>query len=583
MLISRVSRPRFVAAAISSLLIGAAGASIPLIGSAAATKTPFSISTNASTVTVAPGSSTTLTLTASRSRGFTSPIYLGARSLPRGVRLSTGANPLKNSSTTVKISIDATVALKSYTATLTASSKGKSAQRTIKIVVANSTTLPVENPTSPTTAPTAATLPPPTLPPATTAPPATIVAPTTTKAGETIDYSLSMVEPSVSIGTFGVSKATVKITRTGGFNQPLDFAVAGLPAGVTGVFGSFTTSSETVLLNLTSAGAIVGTTEVTVSARGRLAKFNLVVSASSALTATPASATVAPGASTSVSLKFLRTVPAGSNVVWAVANLPAGLTGSFVPNNTTSADTVLTLTAAAGTAASTTNLTINVTAGGVTDPVSLPLTVSGPAATVGNISPASVAIAPGASTSVVFTPGSTINLASPLTLTHSGLPTNVSPVASVSGTGLTITLNTTAATPAGTYNVTFTATQGTVLVSGVVVLSIGAAGTTTTIAPSGFSLTAGSPTLSVVRGATGGTGVIGITPTFTSNIDLVTFAVIGLPTGVTPVFSANPSSGSTTLTLTVPAATPAGTYPVAVTGTISGRGTATVIVQVIIS
>jgi len=48
--------------------------------------------------------------------------------------------------------------------------------------------------------------------------------------------------------------------------------------------------------------------------------------------------------------------------------------------------------------------------------------------------------------------------------------------------------------------------------------------------------------------------------------DSVTFSVSGLPAGVTPTFTPNPATASSTLSLTTTAATPTGVYPLTITG-----------------
>ena len=219
-------RPRLAAVLLSVGVVGATASAVPLVAPQAATKVPFTLSLSQSTVAVAPGTTATLTLTAVRSRGFTSPIYLGSRSVPRGVRVSTASNPLTRTTTTVKITVDASVAPKTLFATLTGSSKGKTATRTIKIVVSNGDPVgPTVPSTTATTTPTAVTLPP--LPPATSIP-ATLA--TSTTVPTLNDYTLTAEPAAVALPAFGTATATIKITRTGTFNDILDFAVDGLPA-----------------------------------------------------------------------------------------------------------------------------------------------------------------------------------------------------------------------------------------------------------------------------------------------------------------------------------------------------------------
>ena len=114
-------RPRLAALLLSVGVLGTTASALPLVASQAATKVPFSLSLSESTVTVAPGSSATLTLSIVRTKGFSSPVYLGSRSVPKGVRISTGANPISRS-TSVKVAVGDSVSPKTYFATLTGSS-----------------------------------------------------------------------------------------------------------------------------------------------------------------------------------------------------------------------------------------------------------------------------------------------------------------------------------------------------------------------------------------------------------------------------------------------------------------------------
>ncbi|MGB9232800.1 MAG: protease pro-enzyme activation domain-containing protein, partial [Terriglobales bacterium] len=91
--------------------------------------------------------------------------------------------------------------------------------------------------------------------------------------------------------------------------------------------------------------------------------------------------------------------------------------------------------------------------------------------------------------------------------------------------------------------------------------------------PSGFTLTAGPSSLTITQGSQG-TSAITIIPSngFSGS---VTLSASGLPNGVTEVFSPNPATGATTLTLTANATATTGTVTFAVTGT-SGSLTQTI-------
>src|SRR5581483_5639416 len=133
-----------------------------------------------------------------------------------------------------------------------------------------------------------------------------------------------------------------------------------------------------------------------------------------------------------------------------------------------------------------------------------------------------------------------------VTLGVSGLPpgatANFTPasVANALGTS-TLTVTTSNTTPAGSYALTLTGTNGTVVRTSSVTLNI--ADFSVSVTPSSRSLTANSGTNSVSYTVT-----IGATNGFTGIVGL---SVAGLPTGGSAIFSAGSitNSGSSTLTL----------------------------------
>ena len=185
-------------------------------------------------------------------------------------------------------------------------------------------------------------------------------------------------------------------------------------------------------------------------------------------------------------------------------------------------------------------------------------------------SSASVSIPQGGSgTSTIATVVSG-GLNSAIALTASGEPAGVTAAfspASIAAPGsgsstLTLTVALTAAT--GSYPITVTATGGGVTHTSSVTLKI--------TAPGAFTISAGTPLLTVALGAKGtSTITTAISGSFKSAVALT---ASGLPTGTTAAFSpasiASPGSGNSTLTLTVGTSTALGIYPITVTGTGGG-------------
>ncbi len=122
-------------------------------------------------------------------------------------------------------------------------------------------------------------------------------------------------------------------------------------------------------------------------------------------------------------------------------------------------------------------------------------------------------------------------------------------------------------TPAGTYPITVTGNGGGIQQNTTVMLTV-----TVTLQPD-FILTASPPALAVAQGSVGNaTATTTTVGGFNSSINL---SASGMPAGTTLSFDPQtipaPGAGNSTITITVAADTPLGTYPITVTG--SGGGT----------
>jgi cellulose 1,4-beta-cellobiosidase len=158
---------------------------------------------------------------------------------------------------------------------------------------------------------------------------------------------------------------------------------------------------------------------------------------------------------------------------------------------------------------------------------------------------------------------------SAVTLSISGLPAGVTASFGTNPTTgssvLTLTAGSAAAT--GTSTLTITGTSGALTASSSVSLTV------STVQTPSFTLAAAAATLLVTQGSA-------ITDTVTvmdagGFAGSVTLAASGLPSGVGAVFSTNPTTGNSVLTLTASSTATAGTSNVIITGT-SGTLTATV-------
>jgi len=288
-----------------------------------------------------------------------------------------------------------------------------------------------------------------------------------------------------------------------------------------------------------------------------------------ALTATPASQSITAGAGTSYTATVTPSGGYTGTVSLSVSGLPTGATGAFTPASvTTSGSSNLAVTTTTAVAAGTYPLTITGTDGTLTHTASVNLVVS--AAIVGDFaitgSPASQTVQAGTSTTYTASITPSGGFTDTVSLSVSGLPAGASasfvPAAVTGGSGnSTLTVNTTAATAAGTYTLTLTGTDGALAHSTTVTLVV-----TPPAQPPNFTIAASPASLTIKRGNSGSdTVTIGSQNGFAGTVNLT---VNGLPTRVTATFSPTSVTGSGTSTLTITAANNAskGTATLTITG-----------------
>jgi hypothetical protein len=245
------------------------------------------------------------------------------------------------------------------------------------------------------------------------------------------------------------------------------------------------------------------------------------------------------------------------NVRLSVAGLPSGVTASFSPNPNTGYSTI-TFTSTATSSLGQYNVTITGTSG--TQTVSTLSTLS--------IYPVSFTLSDwqnvlatdqGTSITSAINVEPAYGFNGSVSFAASGLPAGVTASfgpnpTTTDGTVLTLTASSTA-TP-GFSIVTITGTSGALSATTTVSLQI--------YAP-GFLLQEAPNEVTVSQGATG-ESTVAVIPQygFVGNVSL---AVSGLPSGVSGSWSANPTSGSSVLTLTASSSASLGTATATVTGT----------------
>jgi hypothetical protein len=152
------------------------------------------------------------------------------------------------------------------------------------------------------------------------------------------DFTLSASPASRTVAPGAATSYSASVAPSNGFTGAVALSVTGLPAGVTATFSptSITGGSGTSTMNVsaassTSPGSYSLTLNGTAGTLQHSAVVTLVVSAPSdfALTATPASRTVAPGAATTYSASVAPSNGFTDAVALSVTGLPVGVTATF--------------------------------------------------------------------------------------------------------------------------------------------------------------------------------------------------------------------------------------------------------------
>ena len=275
-----------------------------------------------------------------------------------------------------------------------------------------------------------------------------------------------------------------------------------------------------------------------------------------AISASPSALTAEPGEAVSYAIAVSRLNGFAGSVGLDLSGLPPGATATFTPSTVTGSDSTstLTVTTAAGTTSSSWPLTITGTAGTLTRTATATLDVVTSDFTL-TAAPASQTIGPGSAASYTVTVAPLAGFSGSIALSASGLPAGASavfePAIIAGGSGsATLTVATTAATPASISSLTVTGVSDALTHSTSVSLAVETPDYLVFAGPSSRTVAPGeSTTYNISTAASGGfAGTVALT-------------VEGLPAGATATFSPATiaaGAGTSTLTVTLPSAVAAG-------------------------
>jgi hypothetical protein len=262
----------------------------------------------------------------------------------------------------------------------------------------------------------------------------------------------------------------------------------------------------------------------------------------------------------SVATSTIQVTPANGfsgAVTLKVSGLPAGVTGTFSAS-------VLTLAVTSAAAPGSYPFVVSGVSGALTSSVSLTLTVTA-APSFKLTAPTAETLLQGATGTAAIAVVPANGFSGSVALTVSGLPAGVTASFNPASTASASTLNfvATASAAVGTATVTVTGKSGNLTSTAAIALTVAP--------PALFTLTASTPTLSILQGA-GATSTITVAPKtgFTGKVALT---ATGLPTGVTVSFNPASTATSSVATFSATSAAATGTSTVIITGSLGAAST----------
>lgn len=281
------------------------------------------------------------------------------------------------------------------------------------------------------------------------------------------------------------------------------------------------------------------------------------------INATPPSRMVAQNASTTFTFTVVPVNNYTGTVTFSVSGLPAGATAGFAPASvTTSGSTVMTVTTTASTPLGAYTLTVTGFDGTIGHTSQVTLIVANPDFSL-SATPGSQSVLQGSSVNYSITLNPLNQYVGTVSFSVSGLPAGATgtftPTSLTTSGTTTLAVATLATTPAGSYSLTISGTDGVLTRT---------ASVTLIVSPVDFSVSATPGSQSANQGATA-TYTVAQTA-INGYAGTVTYSVTSaLPAGVSVAFTPSTVTGSGTTSLAVSSSftTPVGSYTFTISGT----------------
>lgn len=295
--------------------------------------------------------------------------------------------------------------------------------------------------------------------------------------GPTGSISLTASPSALTVQQGGTGTVTVTLVRGGGFADPVNVSVTGLPSGVTlSVLPAQLTGQTTqavVTVNVAStvpAGTYTATVSGTATGVGTATvTYTLTVTASPgptanfAITAAPNALSVTPGGTGNSTITVART-NLTADIALTLASPPAGITGAFTPATLSGATltSALVISVAANVAAGVYPVTVQGVGGSLTRTAVVTVTVGTASSVSLSLNPATLSIQQGSSGQSTLTATRT-NYIGTITPSVTGNPAGMTVTFNpdpILGNTSTVTVSVGAAVAVGQYSLTITGAVG---------------------------------------------------------------------------------------------------------------------------
>lgn len=379
-------------------------------------------------------------------------------------------------------------------------------------------------------------------------------------------FTVNVSASTVSLGQGMSWSGLLYITDEYGFTGNVSVSVSGLPSGVTASFSQNPVASQSqftlTVANTTALGQYPLTIVGTSGGQTSTTSITLVIAAPSfTISLDRNNVFLGQGTTSNSLIEINSTTGFNGSVSFSISGLPSGVTAAFTPS---AIGYTLTLTLSSSVPPGQYALTITGTSGTLTATTTLYIGVYVPTFTL-SVPGIAFTVGQGSSATGTVTVNPQNGFTSAVNLAVSGLPSGATASFSPNPTTGSSTMIVTASptTPVGLYTLTYTGTSGNQTVTTQSSLLVEAP----------YFTIGGGGAGKVIQGSS--TSIPLQVQPYLGFTGSVYFSIAGLPAGVTASFSPNPTTTSSTMTITADGSALVGVYSLTITGTSGSAVTTT--------